>query len=138
MKNRTNEYEAVPAGYEKEDNILTKYGEWARDRRKWARCSSAEGNYKARWAETKECPPELIADFRAIEVQRTILQLPEHYRMAIQIWYVPAKSPFSARLRANKLTKRKLLEYRNEALKLFRELYTIDETSRTPCTRLVA
>lgn len=74
------------------DRVMTAFGRWAMDR--WAprQCGSAEGNFRS--SEVFAGLPQreiLMRDFRAADVQRALIQLPELERRLLTAWYVPKR-----------------------------------------------
>jgi len=94
----------IPSDLQEADRLLVKYGRWAMDRFKKQHCASVEHKYKPPKLEDE--PKEvLIADFDAMDVQRTLNLVPLQYRRVLQAEYIPQRLPSVAIRRMLRLTK---------------------------------
>lgn len=82
----------IPPHLHEADLLLTKYGQWAKDRPSFGRCGSAEGRYRSTDVHVGVAAPVvLIADWSAADVQRSLNGVPEQYRVLLTAWYVPGR-----------------------------------------------
>lgn len=97
----------IPQELQEADILLAKYGRWAMDRWKQQHCASIEHRYvPPRDVEARREPrEELIADFSAMDVQRTLQLVPIQYRRVLQAEYIPQRLPRGYFMRHLKLTK---------------------------------
>jgi hypothetical protein len=95
----------VPTELEAADHLMNRYGRWAMDRWKARHCGSAEGRYRSpqHW-EAQEPKEVLIEDFKAVEVQRVLQQVPMIYRRVMQAEYIPGKVSLAAQKRIMRLS----------------------------------
>jgi hypothetical protein len=97
----------VPDDLKQADRLLYQYGCWAQDRYKKQHCASIEHKYRAppMWSEDEPMEP-FIADFRAMDVQRTLNLVPIQYRRVLHASYIPQRLPPDAIRRSYKLSPR--------------------------------
>lgn len=82
----------IPPHLHDADQLLTKYGQWAKDRPSYRRCGSAEGRYRSTDVHHGVAAPVvLIADWSAAKVQRALNGVPETHRLLLTTWYVPSR-----------------------------------------------
>lgn len=88
---------ALPSDLHEADELLEKFGRWAQDRYKKQRCASAEGLYRSPdfWNDG-DLPMPLMAEFRAMDVQRALLLVPQRYRRVLHAHYIPQRLPTDA------------------------------------------
>ena len=91
----------IPADLREADELLDRFGRWAQDRYRKQRCASAEGQYRSPdfWHDG-ELPEPLIADFRAMDVNRALNRVPLQYRRVLHSHYIPQRPPIDAQRRA--------------------------------------
>ena len=95
----------IPQDLQEADRQLAAYGRWAMDRFRKQHCASIEHKYRAPNWETPEPHEVLIADFKAIDVQRALNLVPIQYRRVLQAEYIPQRLPTPAVRRMLKLTR---------------------------------
>jgi hypothetical protein len=90
----------IPQDLSEADELLDKFGRWAQYRYKKQRCASAEGLYKSpnHWDGEEPMQP-LMADFRAMDVQRALLLVTLRYRRILYAHYIPQRLPPEAQRR---------------------------------------
>jgi len=82
----------VPGHLAWADELLTRFGRWAMDRRRVHHCGSAEGKYKAPANDDDRKPREvLMPGFEAMEVQRVLSRVPEQQRVVLEVLYIPRR-----------------------------------------------
>ena len=90
----------IPLELREADDLLAKYGRWARDQRRYERCGSAEGAYKAPPNEDDRQPRVVTLTLQqAIACQRSLARVPEAERIVLGVLYVPRKVPVEVQLR---------------------------------------
>lgn len=96
----------IPSDLREADLLLAKYGRWAMDRFKKQHCASVEHRYRPPPSvdADREAPEALIADFRAMDVQRALNEVPLQYRRVLQAQYIPTRLPAAAQRRMLRLT----------------------------------
>ena len=94
----------IPNELQEADQLLTKYGRWAMDRFRKQHCASAEHKYRPPTLPGDEQPETLMADFKAIDVQRALILVPVQYRRVLQAQYIPQRLPPQAQRRMLRLT----------------------------------
>ena len=90
----------IPLDLREADELLAKYGRWAKDRRRYERCGSAEGAYKAPPNDDDRQPkmPTLtLSD--AMACQRALAGVPQAERIVLGVLYIPRKVPVEVQLR---------------------------------------
>lgn len=96
----------LPRDLEDADRLLTKFGLWAQDRYKKRTCASAEGKYKIPDPPDFIPPSALMADFRAMDVHRTLLLVPLAYRRVVHAHYIPKREPEHAQRSAMRIPRK--------------------------------
>lgn len=82
-------YADLPAELQEADDILTRYGRWARGGGGGARCGSAEGAYRAPQDDEDRKPREPIMPALEVErCQKSLCQLPMMTLLVIQWLYI--------------------------------------------------
>ena len=90
----------IPLDLREADELLAKYGRWAKDRRRYERCGSAEGAYKAPPNDDDRQPkmPTLTLS-EAMACQRALAGVPQAERIVLGVLYIPRKVPVEVQLR---------------------------------------
>ena len=96
----------IPSDLKEADELLEKFGRWAQDRYQKQRCASAEGLYKPPAWDGEEPMVPFMADFRAMDVHRTLLMVPVRYRRILHAHYIPQRLPPDAQRRRMGLPER--------------------------------
>lgn len=94
----------IPEDLKEADEQLHKYGQWAQDRFQKQHCASIEHKYRAPKQYEEEPMQGFIADFHAIDVQRTLNLVPLQYRRVLHAQYIPQRLPPVAHRRMMRLT----------------------------------
>lgn len=110
----------IPLGLREADELLTRYGQWARDRMHRRRCGSAEGRYRAPANDDDRQPREVLQpDFEALRCQRALARVPELERVVLAVLYVPQRIPVEVRLRWLRIPPRLCRERHLRGLRMF-------------------
>ena len=112
-------YADLPAELLEADDILRRYGNWARPRIAYETCGSAEGNYKAPPNDADRLPSQPVMQPRDLTRARAaLLAMPTMTRLVIQWLYV---EPGSAQhyMRKNGIQPRHMRERHLEGVQLF-------------------
>lgn len=90
----------IPLDLREADELLAKYGRWAKDRRRYERCGSAEGAYKAPPNDDDRQPkmPTLTLS-EAMACQRALAGVPQAERIVLGVLYIPRKVSVEVQLR---------------------------------------
>lgn len=118
---------AIPPNLAEADEVLTRYGRWAMDRRSAARCGSAERDYVGpRRAEVERDPRELLMPpWEAMAAHRALIRVPDVERVVLHVLYVPRRLPPATQLRLLGVPPR-LSQLRHLAgLRMFNNLYRL-------------
>ncbi|OWQ90817.1 hypothetical protein CDN99_11660 [Roseateles aquatilis] len=105
-KERLQIYAEIPSDLQQADQLLHRYGRWAMDRWRAARCGSAEGRYRAPGGEALEArrlPLESLTGDDAMQVQEAMKAVGELERQVLTILYVPQRLPSQAQLRMQRI-----------------------------------
>lgn len=116
-------YADLPAELLEADDILRRYGRWARPRPEYERCGSAEGDYKAPPNDDDRAPsPPVMSPQDQTRARAALVELPMMTRLIIQWLYV---HPGSAHhyMRKHRLQPRHMRERHLEGVKLFWTLW---------------
>ena len=90
----------IPLDLREADELLAKYGRWAKDRRRYERCGSAEGAYKAPPNDDDRQPKMLTLTLsEAMACQRALAGVPQAERIVLGVLYIPRKVPVEVQLR---------------------------------------
>lgn len=127
-------YADLPADLQEADDILRRYGRWARGGGGGgARCGSAEGAYRSPQDDEDRQPSE--PTMAAIDVERTrkaLATLPTMTLCVIQWLYVDSSS-LQSKMRKHGVQPRHMQERHLEGVRLFwSEWSRCEKTSRTP------
>lgn len=110
----------IPAELREADELLTRYGRWACDRRHRRRCGSAEGRYRAPANDDDRQPRELLQpDFEALQCQRALARVPDLERVVLTVLYVPQRVPVELQLRLLRVPPRLCRERQLRGLRMF-------------------
>ena len=113
-------YADLPQELLQADELLRRYGRWAKDRVRPQRCASAEGHYKAPPSDDDREPREVImpaAD--VVLVNRALQAVPELERKVLMWLYVPSKEPIQAKMRKNATPPRLMQERHLAGVRMF-------------------
>lgn len=109
----------LPAELLEADDILRRYGRWARGGSGAARCGSAEGNYRAPQDDEDRQPSEPVMVVADVErVRKSLMQLPPMTLLVIQWLYVDT-SGIQAKMRRHHIQPRHMRERHLEGVRLF-------------------
>jgi hypothetical protein len=90
----------IPFSLREADELLAKYGRWAKDRRRLHRCGSAEGRYVAPPNDDDRQPSEVIMSMPdAMACQRALARVPQQERIVLAVLYIPKRIPAEIQLR---------------------------------------
>lgn len=90
----------IPLDLREADELLAKYGRWAKDRRRYERCGSAEGAYKAPPNDDDRQPKMLTLTLsEAMACQRALAGVPQAERIVLGVLYIPRKVSVEVQLR---------------------------------------
>ena len=90
----------IPPQLAAADELLSRYGRWAKDRRRLHRCGSAEGRYVIPPNDDDRLPRENpLHPTVAMACQRSLAALPQPYRVVLAILYIPRPQPAETQLR---------------------------------------
>lgn len=110
----------VPLDLRQADELLTRYGQWARDRQHRRRCGSAEGRYRAPPNDDDRVPREQMQpDLQAMQCQRALAKLPQLERTVLVALYVPRRIPIAVQLRLLRIPPRLCRERHLHGLRMF-------------------
>ncbi len=110
----------IPPELREADELLTRYGRWACDRRHRRRCGSAEGRYRAPANDDDRQPRELLQpDFEALQCQRALARVPDLERVVLTVLYVPQRMPVELQLRLLRVPPRLCRERQLRGLRMF-------------------
>lgn len=115
----------IPSDLSHADELLTQYGQWARDRFTRRRCGSAEGRYRSFQDDEDRAPRDVqqhIDD--ALRCQRALARVPERERTVLAILYVPQRLPIEAQLRIKMIPPRLCRERHLQGLRMFENIYS--------------
>lgn len=115
----------IPESLQDADQILSRYGRWAMDRRRIRRCGSAEGQFRAPQDDEDRTPRELLMpNYEALGAQRALARVPDRERAVLVILYVP-RPPWTveAQLRVARIPARLCRERHLCGLRMFWNLY---------------
>jgi hypothetical protein len=121
----------IPPELQEADRLLTQYGRWAMDRFRRQHCGSAEHLYKpAGDIEARREPlVPLMPDFRAMDVQRALNEVPLQYRRVLQAEYIPQRVSLAVQRRILKLSPRTWEGTHLVGLRMFANLWrTVKKT----------
>lgn len=103
MRPKIQIYADLPQDLQDADELLHRYGQWARDRGEQRRCGSLEGRYQAERGEALEArrAPKTVPMHHddAMRCQRALTTVPDRERIVLTILYVPKGLPPEAQLR---------------------------------------
>ena len=93
----------VPQELHATEELLARYGQWAKDKFVYRRCGSAEGAYRPP-ADQDDDPrrtprPAKSSIDEIMRVHRALCSLPDRERIVLHILYVPRRQPVPALLR---------------------------------------
>ena len=99
MNRRIDVDRTIPAELKEADELMHRYGEWARRRFKFGACGSIERRYKHGHVAEESLEPivVLMAGWRAFEVQRIVQTLPLDHRMVLWSQYRADDDGFAQR-----------------------------------------
>lgn len=113
-------YADLPQELQEADELLRRYGRWAKDRFKPQRCASAEGHYKIPPDEGDRAPREIIMQAAdVVLVNRALQAIPELERKVLMWLYVPSKEPIQAKMRKNQTPPRLMQERHLAGVRMF-------------------
>ena len=116
----------IPESLKDADQVLYRYGRWARDRKHFEHCGSAEWRYKIPPNDSDREPRELLVPTPdALIAHRALIRVPEPQRIVLQILYVPQRAPIQAQLRRKHIPARLCRERHLEGLRMFANIYAI-------------
>lgn len=93
-------YAHIPVELRRADDLLHRYGRWAKDRLRLYRCGSAERAYRSPPDDRdREPKPILMHVDQAMACQRALARVPELERVVLAVLYVPHRVPVDLRLR---------------------------------------
>ena len=120
----------IPQGLEWADELLMLYGRWASSRSGGARtCASAEGAYRSPAVGDDDARrvPRVVAmtSAEALQVQRTLVRVPDRERTALHVLYVPQRLPVVAQLRMLQITPRDCRTRHSAGLRMFANLWRV-------------
>jgi hypothetical protein len=123
MKVRIDLYGAVPLDLRDADDLLHRYGRWAKDRMRLHRCGSAERAYRApRDDKDREPRPVMMHIDQAMACQRALAKVAKLERQVLAILYVPKRIPAEALLRIHHIPPRLCRERHIRGLRMFDNL----------------
>ncbi len=97
MSRRVATDETIPVELKEVDELMHRYGQWARRRFRINSCGSMERRYKAPDWENAPVPVVLMAGWRAFEVQKIVQALPLDHRMVLWAQYDADDDEFAQR-----------------------------------------
>lgn len=92
----------IPHRLRDADDLLHRYGRWAKDRLRLYRCGSAERAYRAPLDDEdrdEQGKPVLMHVDLAMACQRALARVPEKERVVLAILYIPKRKPPELQLR---------------------------------------
>ena len=93
-------YAELPKELQDAEEILRRYGRWAKDRTRPQRCGSAEGNYKAAPNDDDRLPVEVLMHPSDVDSVRAALKDMQPVNRMVLMWiYVPDREPIQAKMR---------------------------------------
>lgn len=113
----------IPVDLRDADELLTKYGQWAQDRYKKQHCASVEHNYRPPDFEPR--PEPFIADFKAMQVQHSLVVVPMQYRRVLQALYIPQRLPPNALRRKHNIPTKTWENSHILGLRMFWNIYRL-------------
>lgn len=113
----------IPVDLRDADELLTKYGAWAQDRYKKQHCASVEHNYRPPDMEPR--PEPFIADFKAMQVQHSLVVVPMQYRRVLQALYIPQRLPPNALRRKHNIPTKTWENSHILGLRMFWNIYRL-------------
>ena len=112
-------YADLPAELLEADDILRRYGRWARGGSGAARCGSAEGNYRAPQDDEDRQPSEPVMVVADVErVRKSLMQLPPMTLLVIQ-WLYVKPGQVQANMRKHGIQPRHMRERHLEGVQCF-------------------
>lgn len=126
-------YADLPAELSEADELLKRYGRWARGGYSPARCGSAEGNYRAPQDDEDRQPREVIMPTAEVDrVKRALSGLPMMTLLVIQ-WLYINPSEMGYKMRKNGIQPRHMRERHLEGVHLFWSAWRkCEQSSRGP------
>lgn len=110
----------IPPRLREADDILHRYGRWAKDRIRLHRCGSAERAYRAPPDDLdREPKPILMHIDMAMACQRALYRVPQCERVVLSILYVPRRWPPEVQLRRMRIPPRVSRERHLAGLTMF-------------------
>lgn len=120
MAKREQLYAELPAELLRADDLLRRYGRWAKDRTRPQRCGSAEGNYKSAPNDDDRLPAEVLLHPSDVESVRAALKDMTPVNRTVLMWvYVPDREPIQAKMRRCGVPPRVMRERHLEGVKEF-------------------
>lgn len=114
----------IPPRLREADDILHRYGRWAKDRIRLHRCGSAERAYRAPQDDIdREPKPVLMHIDMAMACQRALARVPERERIVLSILYVPHRLPAQVLLNRMRIPPRLSRERHVQGLRMFDNLF---------------
>ena len=90
----------IPVSLREADELLAKYGRWAKDRQRLQRCGSAEGRYLAPPNDDDRQPAEMVMSLSdAMACQRALAGVPQQERIVLAVLYIPRRMPAEIQMR---------------------------------------
>lgn len=133
----------IPHGLRDADDLLYRYGRWAKDRIRLRSCGSAERAYRPPPNDLdREPKPVLMHIDLAMACQRALARVPERERVVLTVLYVPRRIPAEVQLRLMRIPPRLSKERHILGLRMFdnrmKTVYCappVTETARADATR---
>lgn len=116
----------VPEDLAEADDLLSKFGRWAMDRRRTHRCASAEGQYQAPPNDDDRVPREVMlpaAD--AALINRALQAVPDRERVVLHVLYIPKRQPPAMQLRLFKIKPEAARQRHADGLRHFWHTYLV-------------
>ncbi len=99
MSARRDIYAEIPPRLLEADDLLHRYGRWAKDRIRLHSCGSAERAYRPPWNEHDREPRVILMHIDlAMACQRALARVPERERVVLTVLYVPRRVPANVQL----------------------------------------
>lgn len=126
----------IPPRLRYADDLLHRYGRWAKDRVRLHSCGSAERAYRPPWNECdREPKPILMHVDLAMACQRALAVVPERERLVLTVLYVPRRKPAELQLRLLRIPPRLCQERHIAGLTMFDNRISAHLHSRAPGTK---
>lgn len=120
MAKREQFYADLPSELQEADELLRRFGRWAKDRSKPERCGSAEGNYKSPPNDDDRSPREMMMPPADVEAVRSALRGMQTVNRTVVMWlYVPDREPVQAKMRRCGVPPRIMRERHMDGVKEF-------------------